>query len=216
MRSVRTISAVDSHTEGMPTRVVTGGVAPIPGQTMAERRAYAVEHLDALRGFLVDEPRGHSAMSGAILQPPLRADADWGVVYIEVSGFLPMCGHGTVGVATVLVETGMVPVTEPETVVRLDTPAGLVEARVTVRDGTAERVTLRNVDAFAVELGAKVSVPGIGEVTYDMAYGGNFYAIVDLASVGLPFDRARKDDILAAGLAISRAVDEQRPPRHPA
>ncbi|WP_329140138.1 proline racemase family protein [Streptomyces sp. NBC_01476] len=215
MRSVRTISAVDSHTEGMPTRVVTGGVPPVPGASMAERRAYAIGHLDELRRFLVDEPRGHSAMSGAILQPPIRDDADWGVLYIEVSGFLPMCGHGTVGVATVLVETGMVTVTEPETVVRLDTPAGLVEARVAVRDGVAGAVTLRNVDSFALELDAKVSVPGIGEVTYDMAYGGNFYAIVDLAALGLPFDRSRKDDILAAGLAISRAVEEQNLPRHP-
>ncbi|MFD5892478.1 proline racemase family protein [Streptomyces sp. NPDC060366] len=216
MRSVRTISAVDSHTEGMPTRVVTGGVAPVPGATMAERRRYAMEHLDPLRRFLVDEPRGHPAMSGAILQPPTRGDADWGVLYIEVSGFLPMCGHGTIGVATVLVETGMVTVTEPETVVRLDTPAGLVEARVTVREGVAEKVTLRNVDAFALELDAKVTVPGLGEVRYDMAYGGNFYAIVDLASLGLPFDRARKDDILAAGLAISEAVDAHNPPVHPA
>lgn len=216
MRSVRTISAVDSHTEGMPTRVVTGGVAPVPGDTMAERRRYAMEHLDPLRRFLVDEPRGHPAMSGAILQPPTRPDADWGVLYIEVSGFLPMCGHGTIGVATVLVETGMVTVTEPETVVRLDTPAGLVEARVTVRDGVAEQVTLRNVDAFALELDAKVTVPGLGEVRYDMAYGGNFYAVVDLASLGLPFDRARKDDILAAGLAISAAVDAHNPPVHPA
>ncbi|MFD3518856.1 proline racemase family protein [Streptomyces sp. NPDC058653] len=216
MRSVRTISAVDSHTEGMPTRVVTGGVAPVPGDTMAERRTYAIERLDPLRRFLVDEPRGHPAMSGAILQPPTRRDADWGVLYIEVSGFLPMCGHGTIGVATVLVETGMVTVTEPETVVRLDTPAGLVEARVAVRDGVAEKVTLRNVDAFALELDAKVTVPGLGEVRYDMAYGGNFYAVVDLASLGLPFDRARKDDILAAGLAISDAVNAHHPPVHPA
>ncbi|WP_405793014.1 proline racemase family protein [Streptomyces sp. NBC_01506] len=216
MRSVRTISAVDSHTEGMPTRVVTGGVAPVPGATMAERRRYAMRHLDPLRRFLMDEPRGHPAMSGAILQPPTRQDADWGVLYIEVSGFLPMCGHGTIGVATVLVETGMVTVTEPETVVRLDTPAGLVEARVTVRDGAAEKVTLRNVDAFALELDAKVTVPGLGEVRYDMAYGGNFYAIVDLASLGLPYDRARKDDILAAGLAITEAIDARNPPVHPA
>ncbi|MBQ1161190.1 proline racemase family protein [Streptomyces sp. A73] len=215
MRSVRSLSAVDSHTEGMPTRVVTGGLPPIPGATMAERRRYAVEHLDELRRFLVDEPRGHPAMSGALLQPPTRPDADWGVVYIEVSGFLPMCGHGTVGVATVLVETGMVPVSEPETTVRLDTPAGLVEARVTVRDGMAERVTLRNVDAFALELDASVRVPGLGEVGYDMAYGGNFYAIVELDQLGLPFDRTRKDDILAAGLAVMDAVNEHNRPVHP-
>ncbi|MFE0762071.1 proline racemase family protein [Streptomyces smyrnaeus] len=215
MRSVRSLSAVDSHTEGMPTRVVTGGLPPIPGATMAERRRYAVEHLDKLRRFLVDEPRGHPAMSGALLQPPTRPDADWGVVYIEVSGFLPMCGHGTVGVATVLVETGMVPVSEPETTVRLDTPAGLVEARVTVRDGMAEKVTLRNVDAFALELDATVRVPGLGEVGYDMAYGGNFYAVVELDQLGLPFDRTRKDDILAAGLAVMDAVNEQNRPVHP-
>ncbi|MCP2341700.1 proline racemase family protein [Actinomadura rupiterrae] len=216
MRAARAISAVDSHTEGMPTRVVTGGVAPIPGATMAERRRHAMAHLDGLRGFLMNEPRGHAAMSGALLQPPLREDADWGVVYIEASGFLPMCGHGTIGVATVLVETGMVEVTEPETVVRLDVPAGLVEARVAVRDGRAEQVTLKNVPSFALELDAKVDVPGYGEVRYDMAYGGNFYAILDIESVGLPFERARKDDIIKAGLAIMDAINEQNRPVHPA
>ncbi|MEV0665912.1 proline racemase family protein [Actinomadura luteofluorescens] len=216
MRSARSISAVDSHTEGMPTRVVTGGVAPIPGATMAERRRHAVEHLDGLRRFLVDEPRGHPAMSGALLQPPTRPDADWGVVYVEVSGFLPMCGHGTIGVATVLVETGMVEVTEPETIVRLDTPAGLVEARVAVRDGVAEHVTLRNVASFALRQDAVVTVPGLGDVRYDMAYGGNFYAITELEPLGLPFDRARKEDILRAGLAIMEAIDGTDRPVHPA
>ncbi|GGQ32001.1 proline racemase [Actinomadura coerulea] len=216
MRSARSISAVDSHTEGMPTRVVTGGVAPIPGATMAERRRHAVRHLDGLRRFLMDEPRGHPAMSGALLQPPTRPDADWGVVYIEVSGFLPMCGHGTIGVATVLVETGMVEVTEPETIVRLDTPAGLVEARVAVRDGAAEHVTLRNVASFALRRDAVVSVPGLGDVRYDMAYGGNFYAITELEPLGLPFDRARKQDILRAGLAIMEAINETDRPVHPA
>ena len=124
MRAARCVSAVDSHTEGMPTRVVTGGVAPIPGATMLERKLQFETEMDDLRLLLMREPRGHAAMSGAILQPPTRPDADWGVLFIEVSGCLPMCGHGTMGVATVLVETGMVPVTEPETVVRLDTPAG--------------------------------------------------------------------------------------------
>ncbi|MFG2001843.1 proline racemase family protein [Spirillospora sp. NPDC048911] len=216
MRSIRTLSAVDSHTEGMPTRVVTGGVAPIPGATMAERRRYAMEHLDGLRRFLMDEPRGHPAMSGALLQPPIHPDADWGVVYIEVSGFLPMCGHGTIGVATVLVETGMVEVTEPETIVRLDAPAGLIEARVAVRDGRAEHVTLRNIPSFSLRQDAVVKVPGLGEVRYDMAYGGNFYAITELADLGLPFDRARKDDILKAGLDIMAAINEQDRPAHPA
>ncbi|WEV27442.1 proline racemase family protein [Streptomyces sp. 71268] len=215
MRAARCLSAVDSHTEGMPTRVITGGIGPVPGQTMAERRRYFVEHLDAVRRFLVNEPRGHPAMSGAILQPPTRPDADWGVLFIEVSGCLPMCGHGTIGVATVLVETGMVEVTEPVTTVRLDTPAGLVEARVEVSGGRAERVTLHNVASYAHELDAAVEVPGIGRVRYDMAYGGNFYAITPLSRLGIPFDRRHKDEILAAGMAIMAAVNEQRRPEHP-
>ncbi|MGY6653305.1 proline racemase family protein [Amycolatopsis sp. TRM77291] len=216
MRSIRSITAVDSHTEGMPTRVVTGGVGVIPGGTMAERRRYFMENMDHLRQFLMNEPRGHPAMSGAILQPPARPDADWGVVYIEVSGCLPMCGHGTIGVATVLVETGMVEVTEPKTVVRLDTPAGLVHAEVEVRDGRAVRVKLRNVASFLAERDAVVEVPGLGEVRYDLAYGGNFYAILGLSQVDIPFDRAEKDRILAAGLDIMAAINDQRPPEHPA
>src|SRR6476646_9783757 len=136
----------------MPTRVITGGVGVIPGATMAERRQRFIDSSDDLRTLLMYEPRGHGSMSGSILQPATRPDADWGVLFIEVSGLLPMCGHGTIGVATVLVETGMVAVTEPETVIRLDTPAGLVEATVTVTDGHADRVRLRNVPAFVVEL----------------------------------------------------------------
>ncbi len=215
MRAARYFSAVDSHTEGMPTRVITGGVGTVPGATMAERRAYFMDHLDHIRRLLVNEPRGHSAMSGAILQPPTRPDADWGVIYIEVSGCLPMCGHGTIGVATVLVETGMVEVAEPTTTVRLDTPAGLVEARVAVRDGRAEHVTIHNVPSFAVALDARVEVPGLGEVRYDLAYGGNFYAITPLEALGLPFSSARGDEILAAGLAVMEAINKHDRPVHP-
>ncbi|MGW7291465.1 proline racemase family protein [Streptomyces xiamenensis] len=215
MRTSRLFSAVDSHTEGMPTRVVTGGIGVIPGATMNERRLYFVEHLDHVRRLLVNEPRGHSAMSGAILQPPTRPDADFGVLYIEVSGCLPMCGHGTIGVATVLVETGMVQVVEPVTTIRLDTPAGLVVAQVAVSDGHAESVTLENVPAYCERLDATVEVPGLGEIGYSLAFGGNFYAMVDLDAVRLPFDRARKDEILSAGLAIMRAINASAPPEHP-
>src|SRR5690625_451299 len=114
----------------MPTRVITGAVPPIPGETRPERRLGFMQQRDGLRKLLMREPRGHSAMSGVILHPPTRPHADWGVLYIEVSGLLPMCGHGTIGAATVLVETGMVEETEPVTTVRLDTPAGLVVVEV--------------------------------------------------------------------------------------
>ncbi|OFE15229.1 proline racemase [Humibacillus sp. DSM 29435] len=215
MRSSVVYSAVDSHTEGMPTRVITGGVGVLPGATMAERRLRFMAERDDLRTLLMCEPRGHASMSGAILQPPTRPDADWGVLYIEVSGCLPMCGHGTIGVATVLVETGMVPVTEPETVVRLDTPAGLVIARVQVTDGQATSVTLENVPSYAHRLDQVVVVPGFGKVRYDIAYGGNFYAFVKLADLGLPFDRQARARLLDAGLAVMDAINEQNPVVHP-
>jgi proline racemase len=215
MRTTRVISAVDSHTEGMPTRVVTGGVGVLPGASMGERRIWFRENSDDLRKLLMYEPRGHGSMSGAILQPPTRPDADYGVLFIEVSGLLPMCGHGTMGVATVLVETGMVEVVEPVTTIRLDTPAGLVVAQVAVTDGHATSVTLQMVPAFSLALDQQVEVPGFGSVGYDIAYGGNFYAIVDLGALGLPFDRAAKAQLLDAGLKIMAAINEQHPPRHP-
>lgn len=215
MRSKLVLHAVDSHTEGMPTRVVTGGIGTIPGDTMNERRLWFREHRDDVRNFLMNEPRGHPAMSGAILQPPTRPDCDYGVVYIEVSGYLPMCGHGTIGVATVLVETGMVPVVEPVTTIRLDTPAGLVVAEVAVENGAAKAVTIRNVPSFAVELDRKATLADGRTVTYDLAFGGNFYAILPLEQFGLPFERERKDDILAAGLALMGAINADSPPVHP-
>jgi proline racemase len=215
VRSRRTFHTVESHTEGMPTRVVVGGVGTIPGATMAERRLWFMEHSDDIRTLLMYEPRGHAAMSGAILQPPTTPDADWGVLFIEVSGLLPMCGHGTIGVATVLVETGMVEVREPVTVIRLDTPAGPVTAEVSVADGVARSVTLRNVASFAHALDRTVKVPGLGEVRYDLAYGGNFYAIVDLEELGLPFERNASGELLAAGLKIMAAVNEADEPVHP-
>jgi proline racemase len=215
MRARRCFAAVDSHTEGMPTRVITGGMPALPGATMLERKLHFERELDDVRLLLMHEPRGHGAMSGAILQPPVRDDADWGVLFIEVSGCLPLCGHGTIGVATVLVETGMVEVTEPVTTVRLDTPAGLVVARVDVENGRAKAVTLRNVPSFLAARDRVVDVPGHGEVVYDMAFGGNFYAILPAASVGVEVDPARGGELVAVGQAIMAAIDAADRPVHP-
>jgi proline racemase len=214
LRAARVFAAVDSHTEGMPTRVVTGGVGPLPGATMLERKAHFEAELDDLRRLLMREPRGHGAMSGAILQPPTREDADWGVLFIEVSGCLPMCGHGTIGVATVLVETGMVAVTEPETIIRLDTPAGLVEVRVAVSEGAATAVTLRNVPAFLERRDAIVELPD-GPLVYDLAFGGNFYAIVDAATLELEVDPERAPELIDAGARVMAAIEDQARPVHP-
>ncbi|GAA1869626.1 proline racemase family protein [Brevibacterium marinum] len=203
-------------------RIVTGGVGVFPGATMAERRAWFIENSDELRTFLMCEPRGSSWLSGAILQPPTRDDADWGVLFIEVTGVLPMCGAGTIAVATVLVETGMVPVTSPVTTVRLDTPIGLIAAEVAVQDGRAESVTIVNVASYSHALDRIVEVPGRGELLCDIGFGGNFYAFVSAeevgrsdGGVGIPFERDRAEDFIAAGRDIMAAVNEQMEPVHP-
>ena len=215
MRTSRLIQTVEAHTEGLPVRVVTGGVGPFPGESMAERREWFIENSDDLRTFLMCEPRGHGWLSGAILQPPTRADADWGVLFIEVTGVLPMCGAGTIAVATVLVETGMVPVVEPVTTVRLDAPIGLITAEVVVRDGRAESVTIVNVASYAHALDQTVEVPGRGTIACDIGFGGNFYAFVSAADVGIPFERDRAEDFISAGREIMSAVNEQIEPVHP-
>ena len=199
----------------MPTRVVIDGFVEIPGASMFEKRAHFMANSDGFRQWLMYEPRGHSAMSGAILQKSTRADADWGVVYIEVSGCLPMCGHGTIGVATVLVEKGLVKVTEPVTTIRLDTPAGLVVVDVAVRNGRALNVTLTNVPSFLYARDQEVEVAGFGKLQYDIAYGGNFYAIVPIDRVGIEFRRENGNKFLDLGLRISDAINEQNRPVHP-
>ena len=215
MRATRVFHAVDSHTEGMPTRVILGGVPHVPGESMLDRREHFERNFDDIRLLLMREPRGHSAMSGAILQSPTSADADFGVLFIEVSGMLPMCGHGTIGVATVLTETGMVPLADGKGTVRLDAPAGRVEAEVTAAPGEPTKVRLRNVPSFVDALDCSVTLPGGREVTYDMSFGGNFYAIVRAADLGLELDPASHKELIAAGLEVMDAINQQRRPEHP-
>jgi len=213
--SVGSIRVVDSHTEGMPTRVVVDGIGTLDGRSMLERRAtFEAEH-DHLRTLLMFEPRGHAAMSGAILQPPTLPDADVAVLFIEVSGCLAMCGHGTIGVATVLVEERMVEITEPLTRVTLETPAGLVTADVEVEDGRARAVTITNVPSFVHATDVTIDVPGLGPLVVDIAYGGNFYALVPAERLGIPLEPAREQDLIRTGLAVVAAADAQVRPVHP-
>ncbi len=215
MKASSIYHVVDSHTEGMPTRVVLGGLPAIPGETMLDRRAYFEAHHDDIRRLLMCEPRGHSAMSGALLLPPLAPESDWGVLFIEVSGLLSMCGHGTIGVATVLAETGMIPLEDGRAKVVLDVPAGQVRAEVTVSENEATRVKLGNVASFADELDAGVKLADGREVTYDMAYGGNFYAILEAGSLGLELVPEKSPEIVATGMELVAAINEQRRPQHP-
>lgn len=215
MRAARVFHAVDSHTEGMPTRVILGGLPHIPGESMLDRREYFEQHLDDVRLMLMREPRGHSAMSGAVLQLPASPDAHFGVLFIEVSGMLAMCGHGTIGVATVLAETGMVPVSDGRVTVRLDAPAGRVEAEVTMDPGEPTRVRLRNVPSFVDALDSSARLSDGREIRYDMAFGGNFYAIVRAEDLGLEVEPAAAEELVAAGLELMDAINEQRRPEHP-
>ncbi len=209
------VDVIDSHTAGMPTRVIVGGVGEVPGSTMAQRLSWFLERRSGLRTFLMSEPRGHQAMTGALLQTSTRADADVGVIWMEVQGCITACGHGAMGVASVLVATGRVTVTEPITTVRLDTPSGLVVAEVAVRDGRVGPVTITAPASSCGILDACVDVPGHGTVSYDLAYSGNHCVITDLASLGIRFERSAQVDIMGAGLAIAVAVRRQHALTHP-
>lgn len=215
MRATKVFTAVDTHTEGMPTRVVTSGFGTLPGDTMAARSRHVALKLDGWRRLLMYEPRGHQAMSGAVLQPPTRSDADLGVVYIEVTGCLPMCGHGTIGVVTAAIETGLVEVTEPTTTVRLDTPAGLVTAVAEVHDGACGPVTIHNVPSFLAHRDAVLTVPGRGDVVTDVAYGGNFYVVVAAATLGVELQPEHAAELVAAGMSVMTAANRQLRMVHP-
>ena len=173
-----TFSCVDAHTCGNPVRVVMGGGPQLQGASMSDRRQHFLKEFDWIRTGLMFEPRGHDMMSGSILYTPTRADCDIGILFIETSGCLPMCGHGTIGTVTVAVEQGLV---RPKTpgVLRLETPAGLVIAEYEQKGEYVESVRLTNVPGFLHSTGLEAECPGIGTLKVDVAYGGNFYAIVE-------------------------------------
>lgn len=151
MKFSNSIFAVDSHTAGHPTRIAVGGLPKIPGNSVAEKRDYIRNKMDYIRKFLCNEPRGHSGMYGAILTEPASKDADFGVIFFSTVGYDDMCGHGVMGVTTVLVEMGMVPLKEPLTTITLETPAGLIQAKANIIDGKVKDVSLANVAAFCIK-----------------------------------------------------------------
>lgn len=176
--STHTFFCIDAHTCGNPVRVVAGGGPPLVGATMGDRRRHFLAEYDWIRTGLMFEPRGHDMMSGSIYYPPTRPDCDVAILYIETSGCLPMCGHGTIGTVTILIERGLVTPRQPG-LLMLDTPAGVVEARYQQEGEKVTSVRLRNVPSFLYATDLAVEVPGLGELRVDVAYGGNFYAIVD-------------------------------------
>jgi trans-L-3-hydroxyproline dehydratase len=209
------IRTVDAHAEGEPLRVVFDGVPTLEGRTQLERRRFAKENADALRTALMWEPRGHADMYGCILTPPASPTADFGVLFLHNEGYSTMCGHGIIAVTTVVLETGLLPMQEPETVLRIDTPAGLVTARAEVRDARVASVAFENVLSFVSQLDAWVDVPSLGRVPYDLAFGGAFYAYVNADELGLRLDAGNARALIEAGMAIKQAVMQSRTIEHP-
>ena len=209
-----TFMCIDGHTCGNPVRVVTGGAPQLEGRTMLERRAHFLAEFDWIRTGLMFEPRGHDQMSGAILYPPTRADCDIGILFIETSGCLPMCGHGTIGTVTIAIENGLVTPKTPG-ILRLDTPAGLVIAEYRQQGRFVEEVRLTNVPSFLHRTGLTATVEGLGEITVDVAYGGNFYAIVESQQAFHDIVDHRAIDLVGWSPRLRAALNEKYDFIHP-
>ena len=213
MKIKKLVSTIDTHTGGNPTRTITSGAPPLIGRTMTEKMVYMSEHHDDFRKALMFEPRGHEVMSGCVLTEPCDPSADVGIVFIETGGYLPMCGHDTIGVCTALIEGGIFP--QDKEILRLDTPAGLVEAKLDIENGKVKLVTFTNVPSFLYKEDIVVEVPELGKVQLDIAYGGNFYGIVDARSLHMSLEPANSKHIIRAAIQIREAVNRQIEVVHP-
>ena len=209
------IETLDAHTGGEPLRIIIDGFPELEGNTILEKRRFARERYDHLRTALMFEPRGHADMYGCILTPPVTPDADFGVLFIHNEGYSTMCGHAIIALAKVTVQTGMLPAVEPETVIKIDTPAGLVTAFATVKNGEVTHVRFQNVPSFVAELDVEVEVPGLGTIRYDLAFGGAFYAYVQADQVGLKCAPEEHKELIEKGMQIKRAVMNSRKIVHP-
>ena len=211
----RTFRTIESHTAGNPTRTVLSGAPELSGVTMLDRMHDLATNHDWVRTALMFEPRGGSVMSGCVLQPPCDPRADIGVLYIEASGHLPMCGHDTIGLVTVLIEAGLLEAVEPVTRVVLDTPAGLVETEAQVRGGRVQSASFVSTPSFLLAGEVPVVLPDGTRLTVDIAWGGNFYAIVSAAQAGVdldsPFVRPRIELAAVIREAVNATLDVVHP-----
>jgi trans-L-3-hydroxyproline dehydratase len=213
------ITTLEAHTAGEPLRIVTAGLPEIPGSTILEKRRFAQEELEPLRTALMWEPRGHADMYGAILTEAVTEDGDFGVLFMHNEGYSTMCGHGILGLAMAGLEAGAIPgapALEGEVVsIRLDTPAGRVTASAHLEDGRVRNASFLNVPSFVYALDQSVEVPGHGSVTYDVAFGGAFYAFCQAEELGLSLGPEGFRELVDVGMAVKRAVLASLPIRHP-
>ncbi len=211
----RRITTLDAHAAGEPLRIILSGYPELPGRTILDRRRYAAEHFDYLRKMLMWEPRGHADMYGCIITPPVSEDANFGVFFLHNEGYSSMCGHGTIAITKVAVETGLVPMTRPVTIVKIDTPAGPVTSYAKIDRNSVVGVAFRNVPSFVVDLDNRIHVPGLGEVVYDLAFGGAFYAYVQADKLGLKCSPDEYQALIDRGIAIKQAIIKSRSITHP-
>lgn len=214
MRSSRIVHVVACHAEGEVGDVIVGGVAPPPGDTIWEQARWIAQD-ETLRNFVLNEPRGGVFRHVNLLVPPKDPRAQMGWIIMEPADTPPMSGSNSICVATVLLDTGIVPMSEPTTRLILEPPGGIVEIEATCRNGKAERITVRNVPSFADRLGAKLEVEGFGTLTVDTAYGGDSFVLVDAASVGLAIRPDHARALAQTGMRITKAANEQLGFKHP-
>ncbi|MBK0397753.1 proline racemase family protein [Limibaculum sp. M0105] len=214
MRASKIIHVVSAHAEGEVGDVIVGGVAPPPGDTLWEQSRWIARD-GALRAFVLNEPRGGVFRHVNLLVPPKDPRADAAFIIMEPEDTPPMSGSNSICVSTVVLETGLVPMTEPETLLHLEAPAGLVEVRAQCRDGKVERITVRNVPSFAQRLDARLELEGIGTLTVDTAYGGDSFVIADARALGFALSPDEARDLAEAGIRITAAANEQIGFSHP-
>ena len=215
MQWKKTITMVEAHAEGEVGRIVTSGVNDIPGDTMLEKMNYINQVDDSLRRFLVFEPRGYAQMSTNLIFDPINKDADIGFLILQGDKAHAMSGSNSICLVTVLLETGRIEMKEPETTVILDTPAGIVRATASCKNGKCERVSLDMTPSYADQLDAIIDVEGLGKVTVDIAFGGIFYALIDPSQFDLKILPENARQLVDIGTRIHRAVNEQLEISHP-
>lgn len=212
--SRHTFSCIDAHTCGNPVRVVTSGGPVLSGATMSERRQHFLREYDWIRKALMFEPRGHDMMSGSIFYPPIDPANDAAILFIETSGCLPMCGHGTIGTVTVLIEQRLVTPLTPG-ILRLEVPAGIVEAHYTIQHNKVITVRIVNIPSFLHSQNLTIECPDLGEINVDVAYGGNFYAIVDSQKNFKGLETISAGDVLRWSPIVRQRINEKYTFTHP-
>ncbi len=214
MRSTKTIHVVSCHAEGEVGDVIVGGVAPPPGEPLWEQRSWIAKD-ETLRNFMLNEPRGGVFRHVNLLVPPKHPEAQMGWIIMEPEDTPPMSGSNSICVSTVLLDSGIIPMIEPVTEMTLEAPGGLVRVRAECKDGKAERITVQNLPSFAGEIGARLDVPGLGEIRADTAFGGDSFVVVDAAAVGFDLIEGEAGKLAKLGVAITNAANEQLSFHHP-